>query len=455
MKNKVINALLYYNMLNNTDTIVVGLSGGADSISLIHCLNIIKNDYNINIVATHINHNLRGEEAISDELFVRDYCNTNNIPLEVLSVNIIDGAKKACQSVELYSRNIRYDFFNEISNKYKNAKIATAHTLSDNVETVIYNLTRGSGINGMCGIPPTRDNIIRPLIECTRDDIEKYCKENSLKYVTDSTNLVDIYTRNKIRNRIIPNLKEINNQLEYSVLKLSKSARENQEYIENQVEINSKNCEIKKNLYDCIKLKKLDKLILNNFIINIFKNNNFFNFNSTHILEVSKIIKNEIGAVDLPQNKRAIVKQGKFRIVNQKIRTENWQTNILNLNNLTKNDEIYNFKVVNLVEYKQIAKNDKKLLNNSLNYDIINGDTLIRNRRSKDIFTCSKRNVTKTIKKLFNELEILQENRDNILLIANDHEVLWIDNIGVSKFAKITKETKQVLLINKNDSCKG
>ncbi len=447
MKSKVISTLSQYNMLLDTDKIIIGFSGGADSVCLLHFLNSIKNEYNFEIIATHINHNLRGEESKRDENFAKEFCSKLDIKLEILDIDIISDAKVNKESIELNARKNRYNFFQKIANKSANSKIATAHTASDNLETVLYNITRGCGIDGICGIPPVRDNIIRPLISCTREEIEKYCVDNNLSFVTDSSNLEDKYTRNKIRHNVVPSLKEINKDVEMSVLKLSNSAKENQLYINNQVNKILEYSKLQNGVYDCEQFLFIDSSVLSNIIIKILKNNNIFNYTNVQIDEIKNIITLLCGSVDLYQGRRAVVKQGKFRIISQQNSTIYWEESLVNLKYITKYNKKFTFDIVDIVEYEQIVKNNKKVLKNSINYDIIDDDTLFRNRRSKDYFTIANRNVTKSIKKLFNEHKVLQEERDKIFLIANDNQVLWIENFGASKIARVTNKSKKVLIV--------
>ena len=236
-KEKIINTIIKHNLIENGDKIVVGVSGGPDSISLLNTLYEIKNDeknyIKFDFVVAHINHNIR-EEAKSDEDFVVDFCNKRDIEIYVLSANIEDIARETKKGTEETGRIIRYNFFEEILEKTKSNKIATAHTASDNAETVLMNIMRGTGTSGLKGIRPIRDNkFIRPLIEMTREEIEKYCDEENLNPRIDKTNYENDYTRNKVRNLLIPFIKEkFNPNIIESVNRLSEIANEEDEYLE-------------------------------------------------------------------------------------------------------------------------------------------------------------------------------------------------------------------------------
>ena len=239
MKNCVLKVLSRYDMLKFGNRITVALSGGADSMSLLYCLLELKDELGITVNAAHLNHLIRGDEAFRDEEFVKEECHKLGVELFLKRVDVPKLASDSGKSLELTAREVRYAFFEEINT----GVVATAHNADDNLETVIFNLTRGSAIDGLCGIPPKRDIFIRPLILTTRKEIEEYCAFKNIEYVTDSTNLEDCYTRNKIRHNVIPILKEINSNVSQTVLRTVKSLREisadinlkAKEYLENNL----------------------------------------------------------------------------------------------------------------------------------------------------------------------------------------------------------------------------
>ena len=449
MQSRILQTVKKYNMLNNGDTVIVGLSGGADSVCLLHFLCSIKEQYNIKIIAAHINHNLRGQEAARDESFADKLCRSLNVPFELLSADIRGEAKKSRESTELYARKVRYGFFEELSKKYGGAKIATAHTASDNAETVLFNLARGASVAGLCGIPPVRDNIIiRPLIEITRDQVELYCEQNCLKFVIDSTNLTDEYTRNKIRHNVIPALKEINPSLESAVLRLCENAAENKAYLKKQAQKLLQESLIKKNIYSADILSQQDNAVLKQAVSLILTANEVKAADSTHIHKITEIIKKNGGALDLPCDKRAVVKQGMFRVISCQSCVNNVKISLKEANGVTQFNKYLTLKTVPLSEFKQIVNNDKKVLKNSLDYDIIKNNSFFRSRKSGDVFSLPGRGISKTVKKLFNEMKIPQEERDKILILADENAVYWIESVGVSVLARVTNKTRNVLIIN-------
>ena len=183
MINKIRNTIKKYDMFSASPNVSVALSGGADSVCLLYSLLKLKDEFNLNISALHLNHNLRGEESERDERFVRELCDKLMVPLKIESVDVLTESERRSESIELTARDLRYDFFK----RNTNGTVAIAHTASDNLETVIYNLTRGSGIRGICGIPPKRDIYIRPLIEVTSNEVRGFLEENEIDFVIDSS----------------------------------------------------------------------------------------------------------------------------------------------------------------------------------------------------------------------------------------------------------------------------
>jgi len=192
-------------MIQEGDSVVVGLSGGADSVALLHVLSQLREELSIKeITAAHINHGLR-EAAADDEKFVQKLCDMCNIPLQIFYADVRSHAAENSLGIEEAGRKLRYFYLQEAA-RGSNAKIATGHHQNDNVETVVMNLTRGAGLSGLCGIPPINGNIIRPLLGVTREEIEQYTHTHGLKYITDASNLTDEYTRNRVRHNVLPSI---------------------------------------------------------------------------------------------------------------------------------------------------------------------------------------------------------------------------------------------------------
>lgn len=429
----VTDAIEHNKMLCRGDCVIVALSGGADSVSLIHFLMNIKEDYDLKIIACHVNHNLRGDESNRDEEFVNKLCSNYNIPLFIKSVNVKTLSQQQKISEELCGRNVRYDFFKELSTLH-NGKIATAHTASDNAETLIFNLVRGAGLKGMTGIAPVRDNIIRPLIYVTREQVEQYCLENSLKFVTDSSNLTDDFTRNKIRHKIVPLLKEINGDFENTATRHSKIFSGINTFMSQEVNTAIFNAKVKDG-YNSTFLYNLPSGLKSAVIYTLCKEIGV-DAEHCHIQKICNILATS-GAVDLPCNIRCVVKQNLLRFVEAKECSKEYFEVPFELH------KSFSFNGNNY-SVKELKNENKDLID--LSY--LKDDLVFRTRKGGDVFTFPYRKGTKTIKKLFNELKIPQEKRDSILLLAKDNVILWIEGIGVSKQGK--SKSKGGICIVKN-----
>ncbi len=407
--NIVETAIRKYSLLSNGNNIIVALSGGADSVTLLNILNSIKEKYHLTLFAAHLNHGIRGEEADNDEKFCKILCKNYNIKFFVKHIDIPKLCAEKKISEELCGRIERYKFFDELSSQL-NAKVATAHTASDNAETLLFNLTRGSSISGAAAIPPKRKNIIRPLIELTRADIEAYCEAKSLAYVTDSTNLTETYTRNKIRLKAVPVLKEINPEAERSMLSFSRDCDEVGDYLRQSAE-DLLNSSKEKYGYSSKKLLNSHPAVLKSAIA-MLCSNSFADAERRHINLIIEILKNG-GAVELKNGKKAVCAQKILRIVS----------------NHTDINSFYLVFDKNMsFEYngKQIdAKADFSLIKDK--------KPVFRTRQSGDYFTFCERNIKKPLRKALNEQKIPSELRDNLLTLCADNTILWCEGLGLSK----------------------
>ena len=238
LEQKILEFVTKYGLIEEGDKIVLGVSGGPDSICMLDIVDKISQEKLIDfeIVVAHINHGLR-ENAILDEKFVEEFCKEKEIPFFVKHSNIQEIAKEEKKGLEETGREVRYKFFDEIMKKTVSNKIAIAHNLNDKIETIMMNLLRGSGLKGLIGIEEKNGKYIRPLIETAREDIEKYLKENKIEARHDESNDENIYTRNKIRNIVIPYIqKEFNPNIIETINRLSDIVKEEEQYLQNETE---------------------------------------------------------------------------------------------------------------------------------------------------------------------------------------------------------------------------
>lgn len=308
MEDKIRELLARYDMLKSDDNVVAAVSGGADSMALLNALYNLRDELGITLYACHINHNLRGAESLRDEQFVRKFCRERGIELTVYSVEIKPDKH---ESVEERARKTRYECFESLCTGL-NAKLATAHTASDNAETVLINLLRGTGTKGLGGIPPIRGKIIRPLLRCTREDTERYCSEHEIHYVTDSTNLSDEYTRNKLRLKIIPQLKEFNPSLIEGISRMTEAVTDDNILLDSLAEKAKSDCSADGG-YSCEKLRALHRAILSRVISAILSENGI-EPSALRINECSRIIGVGKGKINLSRNRFALVKKDYFKI---------------------------------------------------------------------------------------------------------------------------------------------
>ncbi len=321
LEDKVLNTIKRYEQIKSGDTIVVGVSGGPDSICLLNVLKNLQNELKINIVVAHINHMIR-KEADSETVFVQDFCEQRDIKCFVKKADVLQIAKEKKLGTEEVGRKIRYDFFEEVKNIVGGNKIATAHNANDNAETVLMNFLRGSGSTGLKGIEPIRDNkLIRPIIECTRQEIEQYCNEKGLNPKYDKTNQENIYTRNKIRNMLIPYIQEnFNPNIIETINRMSNLIATDEMYFKSIVKQSYKETFIsrteKEIILDLKKFNVLEKVIKSRLIIYTINEllGTTNGIEKIHIEDVIKLCKNNIGNKYLTPNKNI-----KIMIKNKKI----------------------------------------------------------------------------------------------------------------------------------------
>ena len=323
---KVTQTIKKYKLIESGDKIVVGVSGGPDSISLVNILNKIREDnllgIEFDLIVAHINHKIR-EEADSDQKYVEEYCKERKIKCYVKAQNVNKKAEQEKIGTEEAGRKLRYSFFKEILEKENANKIATAHTANDNAETILMNIIRGSGTAGLKGITPSRDNIyIRPLIELERTEIEEYCKKENLNPRIDKTNFENIYTRNKVRNILIPNIKENFNPNIIEVLnRLSIISREENEYFDKITkkvykEILIQEQDKKQIILDLKKFNSQELVIKNRIVLYTINRllGNSQGIEKIHINDIIKLCNNNIGNKFLTPNKNI-----KILVKNKKI----------------------------------------------------------------------------------------------------------------------------------------
>ena len=427
MNNKVLTTLKSRNMVKKGDRVIVALSGGADSVALLSVMLELKAELGIEVFAAHVNHNLRGDESVRDENFVRNLCKEKGVELFYKSVDVAALSESMGEGFESVGRRVRYDFFEELCAKY-DALIATAHTLSDSLETALLNIARGASLSGLSAIPYIRGKVIRPLLDVTRQEVEAYAADKSLSFVNDSTNYdADICNRNKIRHKVVPVLKDINAGTEQNFLRLKQSVSEAEDFIKTEAEKLINKAEVKSG-FDAEVLKNAHPALLG-YALRLIIEMSGAGFENKHI-ELIKLSLNNGGAVNLVGGYTAVIKQGILRITKEI--TEEKGVFPLEINK----EFIYDGKVYSVKELTKEEIVYKKLSLKVINCDKIKLEAFFRTRRSGDRFALLKRGITKDLRKLQNELKIPAEQRDKMLLLESDGKILWSEDIGVSADGK-------------------
>ena len=440
MTDKVIKTITEHQLIARDSVVAVGFSGGADSVTLLHILANNREKLGIKeIKAIHLHHGIRGEEADRDLQFSKDFCEKLNIEFIPFYENIPEIANETGESLEECARRIRYECFEKVNCDV----VATAHNLNDNIETFLLNLTRGASLSGLCGIPCKRDKFIRPLLDITRAEIEEYASQNNLQYVTDSTNLCDDYTRNKLRHNVLPQLFSINPSFDKAFSKCVENLNLSNDFIVNEANklFEESNCG---DYFDCKVFENYHNALKYQVISLILKEKKAQNISREHILAVNNIIQNG-GSVDVGNGITVTVERKKlyfgkpditeyfeipFQKDTEKLITPVGEYDVLKFN-------------------KDLQKLNKQDMDNLIDCDKIFREICCRNRREGDFFVPRNRKCTKTLKRLFNDEKISLTERSEMLILEDEKGIVWTEFFGVSDRCKVTNESKNIINIKK------
>ncbi|WMJ24128.1 tRNA lysidine(34) synthetase TilS [Paludicola sp. MB14-C6] len=432
-------------LLDVGDKIVVGLSGGADSVMLLHYL---KYGLQMDVVACHINHNLRGDESARDMHFVMELCKDWDIPLVIQDVDVALYAQQNKMTIEQAGRHIRYDSFAKVALDYHAQKIATAHTLSDNAETLLFHLVRGTGLKGLCGIPIKRDAvIIRPLIHITRQEVEEYCLLHHLNYVTDSTNLKRIYTRNKIRLEVLPKLYEVNPQVYTAIDRTITTLCREQEYLE-QMALEAYEDVERSGELSIDKLKDLHEAIRMRVIAR-FLDQNDIEVTNDLVEQVNQMVFKSKGKINVKATIFLAIEKHHLVVMDSKQILEYFEQPLELGEFIAANGEKYEIAVHSIDEMIHIKKVYKNLLYIYLDYDKIKGKLVIRQRKFGDKITLAGRGGTRSLKKLFIESKLTAAQKSRVLIFADEESVIAVEGYGVDERVSCCENTQNVLTLIK------
>lgn len=457
IREKFIKFIEENNLIKKGEGVVVGLSGGPDSVCLLHMLCSIKEELNLKIAAAHINHMLRGDEANKDEEYAKELCGKLGVEFYCSRVDINSYGKDKGLSSETAGREVRYGFFNEVMKKLEFDKVATAHNANDQAETILMRIMRGTGLEGLAGIPVKRNNkYIRPILFMKREEIEAYCGEFELKPRIDATNMERIYSRNKVRLDILPYMKEnFNPDVIEAINRMGLLLQSDNTFIKDEVEKYYKQGCYKKD--DAIVIKSevfnLNSAILNRILRKAICEVSGSNYDveMKHIGEICSLAdKGTNKSVDLPNKVYAKNIYGDIHI-----KVKEFSKKDLNKELVLSKEEILHKEILfddYVLNFERVV-NDKnlKFSENSLikyfNYDKINGNIIIRYRKNGDKIVPIGMKGSKKLKDIFIDMKIPQEDRSYIPILQFDEDIAWVVGVKTSDKYRVTKETKFILKI--------
>ncbi len=436
MKASVDKTISEYDMLGSAKLLYVALSGGADSVCLFHIMRDICKERGISLRIAHVNHNLR-VAAKSDEDFVRALADEFSVEVVVKSVDVKAYAKLHSMGLEEAGRAVRYAFFDEIGGD--GIFIATAHSASDNSETFFMNLLRGAGPRGLSGISPMRGNIIRPLIECTRHQIEEFLKKNGYSHIEDESNRDESFFRNKIRHSLLGYIREnFAENIDLRLLESSKILREEDEFLEGQARAYI-NLEKKANQIelDCKKLLTAAPVLVTRALRLVLKEHFSQNLSHAHTERLCQMIEGQKhgDSMNLPMGIFAKISYDKLILSSGMPLFSPIAETSLTLGE----NYIDNFGKITVNVIKNLQLYEKKHYTFLIDCDIIDVSFLdklrCRSRREHDEIKLDKRK-TKSLKKLYIDEKIEKHQRDSLPIILFENEIVCAYPFGVAeKFA--------------------
>lgn len=458
MLEKVRSYIEKWQMLTNEDCVIVGVSGGADSVCLLLILLELKQEIGFDVIAVHVNHGLRGEDADRDEQFVKQFCTTHGVALETYFVDVETVAKERKQSTEEAGRDVRRAFFEQTRRKYNGTKIALAHHQNDNAETFLFRLARGTGLKGLGGMAPMKEKFIRPLLCVERSDIEAYLKEQGVSYCTDVTNESDVYARNFIRNQVIPRMeKGLNSKVVEHINRTMEYMREIQNYLEEQlgeywercVKQTAEGYRIAEEMYRIVP-DIMKPLLIKEVMICISGKEK--DLEEVHVRQTEELFEKQTGRkIDLPYQMGAKRVYGGVEIYRKEdIEGTSAEEIFFDLQEAEAfykwGDEQIHCRIMNKMQIdgETLEKSHTKCFD----CDIIKNGISFRTRRQGDYITIHPDGRTQKLKTYFINEKIPQKERDKILLVADGSHILWIVGYRVNCAYQTKDNTNCVLEIH-------
>lgn len=455
MIDKVKKTIEEHNMIKKGDNIVIGVSGGIDSMALLYSLYELRDVYDISIHVAHVNHGVRGEEARRDQDFVESVASKLGLRFWTSNVDMNAYGKKHKISAEEAGRILRYGFFNDIIDRLGHGKIAVGHNLNDQAETLIMRFFRGTGLEGLKGIDYKVDNVIRPILGVKRDELEEYIRDRDIDTVLDGTNLESIYTRNKVRLELIPYIEEnFNPNLIETMERTSNLARIENSFLDGYSREKYLELKIKQDksmvVLDSKKYKKLDlcikQRVLRHALLDI--EGNLQGISEIHISNLIDLFDSgETGkSINGPNNLIGLINYDELIVKKEKKGVKSDYELVLE-DGLSM--EGYSFEL-SVLDIKDLDGFPKSKNVRYFDYDKISGPLIIRNRRPGDRFVPFGMKGEKKIKDYFIDEKIPRFERDSIPILCDDNNILWVIGYRTSEIYKVTKDTKKVISIGYN-----
>jgi tRNA(Ile)-lysidine synthase len=442
---KVLRFIAEKSLIQKDDKILVALSGGPDSVFLLHFLNKFRKKFKISLGAIHINHGLRGKAASVDAKFCEDITNKIGVPFYSVKKNVKALAKKLKVSTEEAGRIVRYEEFEKLFTKEGLTKIATAHIADDNAETVLLNLIKGTGLNGISGIPYSRGKIIRPLLSLTKEEIVQYLKFYKIDYRTDLTNLENEYEKNFLRNEIIPLIKiRLNPSLENTLLKSSGVFKEINNFVKKKLADATDNLVIKKSNQFCISLSNLSKIekeLRGEAIRLLFEIEYKIQLSFDEVTKIFSLIEKQPGrSINLQRKLKVIRERNELVVVSQKKELNSKPVVINSGDSIKLNDKHLSIKEVKT--QKEYSSSDK-------NIEFINGDKakskfILRKWQPGDRFFPFGMKGSKKVSDFLSEQKLSYYNKKDQMILTNDNQIVWVIGLRLDNRFRITPQTKKI-----------
>ena len=454
---KVDNYIEKKGLISRGDRLVLGVSGGADSVCLLLTMCALKEKYELELFVVCVNHGLR-EEAKEEASYVEKLCKERGIKFFLFEEDVNKLSRELSIGTEEAGRKLRYDAFNEIFEKEGLTKICVAHNKNDVAETLLFNLFRGTGIKGLSSIPEKRDNIIRPLLCVERKEIEGFLQAEGVTYYTDASNLSLDYTRNKIRNKILPYaVTDINKETVSNISNAASQLSQINDFLSESVEKEYKKVLINRKHGTLVYNKKvflnehiyIKKALVKKAIDELAPNNK--DITHVHIEAVLDIVnKDGSKRVKLPYDIEVIASYEEISFFRNK------EENSLEAEIVVPGKETSygRYKISSCVEeYCATYDYSRKQYTKCLDYDKIIGCLKVRKRETKDFLVVNAKGQKKKLKDYFIDEKIPAHIRDEIPVLAVGNEVVWVVGYRISEAVKITNETKRVLkiIVSKED----